>query len=308
MEPFSNNEKFDMLSCYILRHKNSTRAAEMYFDRYPERRQPHSSTYKNFRVNLINHGSFTKPFTKSTRISEENKTTVLQSVVENPNISVREIQHNTGIPKSTAHKILKIHKYHPYKYNLCQGLRPGDNERRREFCGWYTRQCDENDNFPCEIIWSDESRFTNNGLFNRQNSRYSSTENPHVVRSVRHQVRFGFNVWCGILGSRLVGPIIFDGTLTSEVYLNLFQNNIEDLLDELPLAVTRNVWFHQDGAPAHNSRIVTNFLAERFGDRRIGTHAPVAWPPRYPDLTPLDFFLWGYMKQKVYVRAYDNID
>ena len=25
-----------------------------------------------------------------------------------------------------------------------------------------------------------------------------------------------------------------------------------------------------------------------------------AWPPRSPDLTPLDFFLWGYVKDRVY--------
>ena len=24
------------------------------------------------------------------------------------------------------------------------------------------------------------------------------------------------------------------------------------------------------------------------------------WPPRSPDLNPLDFFLWGYLKSKVY--------
>jgi hypothetical protein len=27
--------------------------------------------------------------------------------------------------------------------------------------------------------------------------------------------------------------------------------------------------------------------------------SPLAWPPRSPDITPLDFFLWGYVKDKV---------
>ena len=26
----------------------------------------------------------------------------------------------------------------------------------------------------------------------------------------------------------------------------------------------------------------------------------VAWPPRSPDLTPLDYYLWGHMKTLVY--------
>lgn len=37
-----------------------------------------------------------------------------------------------------------------------------------------------------------------------------------------------------------------------------------------------------------------------FGNRWIGIHDPREWPPRSPDLTPLDFFLWGYLKQQVY--------
>lgn len=38
-----------------------------------------------------------------------------------------------------------------------------------------------------------------------------------------------------------------------------------------------------------------------FDSRRIGRRpAPNAWPLRSPDLTPLDFFLWGTVKDIVY--------
>ena len=29
--------------------------------------------------------------------------------------------------------------------------------------------------------------------------------------------------------------------------------------------------------------------------------APIAWPPRSPDLTPMDFFLWGFVNDQVFV-------
>ena len=32
----------------------------------------------------------------------------------------------------------------------------------------------------------------------------------------------------------------------------------------------------------------------------IALNRPTEWPPRSPDLTPCDFFLWGYLKNKVY--------
>ena len=34
----------------------------------------------------------------------------------------------------------------------------------------------------------------------------------------------------------------------------------------------------------------------------------VEWPPRSPDLNPLDFFLWGYLKSIVYTPLPPNLD
>jgi hypothetical protein len=33
---------------------------------------------------------------------------------------------------------------------------------------------------------------------------------------------------------------------------------------------------------------------------------PTAWPPRSPDLNPLDFYLWGHLKTLVYAAPVDN--
>ena len=43
-----------------------------------------------------------------------------------------------------------------------------------------------------------------------------------------------------------------------------------------------------------------NYLNTRFGHRWIGRGGPQAWPPRSPDLNPLDFYLWGHLKSLVY--------
>ncbi|GFG36095.1 hypothetical protein Cfor_03668 [Coptotermes formosanus] len=62
--------------------------------------------------------------------------------------------------------------------------------------------------------------------------------------------------------------------------------------------------FQQDGAPPHYHRDVRKCLNTRFPGRWIGRAAPIPWPPRSPDLTPLDFFLWGIVKDRVYVPPY----
>ena len=61
-----------------------------------------------------------------------------------------------------------------------------------------------------------------------------------------------------------------------------------------------NLWFQQDGCPAHNSRDVQTFLTQTFGERVISNSGPVRWPARSPDITPLDFYLWGYAKNEIY--------
>jgi hypothetical protein len=52
-------------------------------------------------------------------------------------------------------------------------------------------------------------------------------------------------------------------------------------------------YFHQDGASAHTVRMSMALLDEVFADRIFST---TIWPPRFPDLSPPDFFLWGTMK------------
>ena len=42
-------------------------------------------------------------------------------------------------------------------------------------------------------------------------------------------------------------------------------------------------------------RDVTTFLDETFPGRWVGRGGPTAWPPRSLDLTPLDFFAWGFI-------------
>jgi hypothetical protein len=59
------------------------------------------------------------------------------------------------------------------------------------------------------------------------------------------------------------------------------------------------LYFQQDGAAPHYALLVTNYL-DIFPLHRIGRRGNIDWPPRSPDLTPIYFFLWGVVKNKVY--------
>ncbi|GFT73901.1 uncharacterized protein TNCV_4895341 [Trichonephila clavipes] len=50
------------------------------------------------------------------------------------------------------------------------------------------------------------------------------------------------------------------------------------------------------------------FIERRFVDRLISRFGPVNWPPRSCDLTPLDYFLWSYVKSLVYADNLQTLD
>ncbi|GFV15410.1 DUF4817 domain-containing protein [Trichonephila clavipes] len=68
------------------------------------------------------------------------------------------------------------------------------------------------------------------------------------------------------------------------------------------------LWFQQDGATCHTARATIDLLKNTFGDRLISRFGPVNWPPRSCDLTPLDYFLRGYVKSLVYADKPQTLD
>lgn len=69
----------------------------------------------------------------------------------------------------------------------------------------------------------------------------------------------------------------------------------------------------QDGATPHTSAGSLDFLNYYFDDRIISRKYierfgyGLSWPPYSPDLTPCDFFLWGYLKDRVYANRPNTI-
>ena len=69
-----------------------------------------------------------------------------------------------------------------------------------------------------------------------------------------------------------------------------------------------NIWFQQDGATCHTAEATLDFLRPVFEDLIIKRRANVVWPPWSCDLTPLDYYLWGAVKDKCYADKPETID
>lgn len=310
MGDFSLVELADIHFFYGRANGNSLEARRLYEEAFPNRRIPYHSTFANVDRRLRETGRLTgnysncgRQYNARTPQAEED---VLNAVAFNPRASTRRIALAETLSQSTTWRILNDELLHPFHVQKVQGLLPADYHPRVNYCQWLLGKCAENPQFCSRVLFTDEAGFTRNGMFNYRNEHVWSHENPHAIVQFRHQHQFSVNVWAGIVGDCLVGPFVFPERLNGVIYRNFLENELPILLEDVPLNIRNHLWFMHDGAPPHFSRLARNYLDMQFGHRWIGRGGPVAWPPRSPDLNPLDFYLWGHLKTLVYSEPVNN--
>lgn len=299
---YSKEEMVDMVFLLGECFKNCFLASRMYAERYPHRRHPNVHVFERVRERFERTGSINherKERAKRTLI-EENEFQVLASVVEDPHTSTRVISRQVDISHTSVARILRKHKFHPYHLQLLQELDNTDFANRLTFCQWSLNKIQQERLFFEYVLFTDEATFHKNGHVNRHNFHYYATENPSFTRTVHSQHRWSLNVWGGLIGNYIIGPYFFEERLTGPVYLDFLENHLQDLLEDVPLDIIRRLWVQHDGAPAHYSVECRDHLNNTFPGRWIGRGGPIAWPARSPDLTKMDFYLWGYIKDVVY--------
>ncbi|XP_071056600.1 uncharacterized protein [Onthophagus taurus] len=304
---FSHREYADMVFVYGFCNGNTVRSVEEYRRRFPNRRIPNRQVFQSVFTRAGESGMFPSASIVSEKqqgLSLEHEENILDVVENNPGISTRRMAIQSEIPQTMVWKTLKRQGLNAFHLQKVQNLQEGDYPLRLQFCQWIR----ENRRLLKCILFSDEAQFTRDGINNYHNNHRWSNENPHATQEHNFQHRFSINVWCGILNDQLFGPFVLDGRLTGEGYLHFLEDHLEEILDDVPLNIRQRMIFQHDGAPPHYSNNVRNFLNTHFGDRWIGRGGPHPWPPISPDLTPLDFCLWGWMKSLVYARKVDTRD
>ncbi|GFT50056.1 uncharacterized protein TNCV_4356091 [Trichonephila clavipes] len=152
---------------------------------------------------------------------------------------------------------------------------------------------------------NDEAHFWLNGYVNKQNCRIWSEANPQVyVETPLHPEKL-FGALYGLVESFFKNDEGHNVTVNGDRYRAMITNFF---ILELNNHDVQELWFQQDGATCHTARATIDLLKDTFGDRLILRFGPVNWPPRSCDLTPLDYFLWGYVKSLVYADKPQTLD
>ncbi|GFV54818.1 hypothetical protein TNCV_3683431 [Trichonephila clavipes] len=236
-------------------------------------------------------------------------------------VSNSESLRSTGLGKLEYYKVPNLsHSQDPLSQS-CQviysqfglAIHQNDHQATRRFVEWAQNEIAVVPDFHKRILFSDDAHFWLNGYVNKQNCRIWSEANPQVyVETPSHPEKL--TVWCALWAGGIIGPYFFKNdeghnvTVNGDRYRAMITNFF---IPELNNHDVQELWFQQDGATCHTARATIDLLKYTFGDRLISRFGPMNWPPRSCDLTPLDYFLWGYIKSLVYAdkpQALDHLE
>jgi hypothetical protein len=153
-----------------------------------------------------------RPSVLSNDSLEDIRTRLLQS----PRKSLRKLSQQTGMSYGSIQRATQRLKLNPYRVQVCHELKEIDKEKRMRYCRWFRQFVRNCVDILENVFFSDRAWFRLSGYVNSQNSRFWSSDNPHLFHEVPlHSQQFGC---CAISCKRSVGPIFFSETVTAEKY------------------------------------------------------------------------------------------
>lgn len=243
---------------------------------------------------------------------DEHVNRVQQSVTEAPRLSCRRRSQVLGMRKTSVHTILRNDlKLTPYVIPIKQSLSRQDAVAREAMAGWFLGMM-ENDPAWIQHVWfSDETHFYLHSNINKRTNVYWGMEKPTIVNQrPLHSPKV--TAWCALSSTGIIGPFFFEDQ--RGVTVNVDQQSYGSVFKLFVRALGRKVgdlhteWYQQDGATPHCAINTLALLRRSFGNRIISRRTDTPWAPHSPDLNPLDFFLWGYSKDRVYENSPQTTD
>ena len=235
---------------------------------------------------------------KRTIVIKENISLIEEELYHDDELSVRELATRLNLKATSVFECLKELNLKSFHFHPEEKLNEPIKSMRVLFCKNFIRL---HQSTKFKIWYSDESNFNLNQTTNIHNKRYYSMKNEFRKIQVQKKGK-SISVWAAINAEGKIVFEIYEGIQTAENYKERLERNF-------PLMEMDSHWFQQDGASIHTATIVSTHLNKVCKRRWIGLESNrLFWPPYSPDLSPLDFFLWGYVKDLVFGNNPETTD
>lgn len=230
----------------------------------------------------------------------------LQSMVdEDPSVSMRSLAARLDVSEWTVrtavHEDLRCRSY---QLKVRQMLSPQLKERRLAKCHLLLTSL-KHEAAGRLRFFSDEKIFTVDAKVNRRNDRWIALDPSEVPVVGKTKNPASVHVLLVVSSDGHVMPPFFfkkGESVTKEVYLDALVRHVKPWMTAT--AAGRSYVFQQDGAPAHTSHLVQNWVSDELDM----AWTKEFWPPSSPDLNPLDYYVWGVLERETNKRAHNNTD
>ncbi len=310
MGDYSSEERA-WLAIWYATNKSFVQTRRIFHAEFGKNRHPSNYFVQQLYRKLIRTGSVMpekpgrKPLPKLEIASQARSLQIQAAFHQSPKLSIRRASLQLNESYGTIWRVMRAGGYKPYKIQFLQKLNPEDKDQHLEFSELLLLKMSMDPFLLSLIIFSDEAIFQLDGKVNKQNCRIWATENPHAIQEIPlHSPKV--MVWAALWSGGMIGPFFFQDNVTGESYLEMLETFFFPQIAYLP--ERDELIFMQDGAPPHFSKAVRDWLDGTFPEHWIGRRGPIEWPPRSPDLTPLDFSVWGFVKEKVYQTSHNDLD
>ena len=269
------------------------------------------STYKPSTIyKWMKEAKFNLPLANRRLDEEEAKNAIdeqlllrIQQILEDePFSSIRSIASVLNAPKSTIHRYMTVHLKLVYRHTrwLPHFLNNDQKNVRIQKCKKLLSIINSCKHYSFRnLITGDQSWF----LYKYQFSRkwvLEGDENPIGDGSHINISKIMFTIIWGVWGFHIVN-MAPNGTSYNSQY---FIDNIIVPLNEKSNTIwpgrgRHKIWLHLDNCKVHNSRRTKTFISK-------SPYKRTPHPPYSPDIAPSDFFLFGYVKEKLKGHSFDT--
>ena len=222
------------------------------------------------------------------------------------------------VSKSSFHRGVRKLGYHPYKLHRRHILKAGDMVKRVRMATHVLQNYEENPDWINNLWMSDEAVFSLNGNVNSKNvvcysEKGAGRPENFCIDLSKHAD--SVMPWACLAGDgrklqlQYFEPEVIDGeqvsgTMTGARYYKLLRYKAIPEIKSLNNGSLVNQCWQQDGARPHWSAQNLAYLQGQFGTNTLALGAAKwgggEWAPHSPDLSVLDFCVWGVLKHHVF--------
>ena len=113
-------------------------------------------------------------------------------------------------------------------------------------------------------------------------------------------------MWCGFWFRGIIEPFFFENEQGVTATAN--DDRYRIMFNEFLFTKIEDDWFQRDVATCKTAGATLDVIRPVFEDRIISRKVDVVWPPRGCNSIPLDYYLWGAIKDKCYADKPKTID